>query len=74
MEETDLFIKRCFLGIYHRSNFYLGTGDAAVNKTGVVPNSPLFLFMTMPAAYGSSWARDQIRAAAEIYTTGSLTY
>ena len=32
----------------------------------------LFVFMAAPAAYGSSWARGKIRAAAEAYATATL--
>jgi len=29
--------------------------------------------LAIPAAYGSSWARDQIRATAAVYTTAAAT-
>ena len=68
--------------VRHGSEAHAVEGDSMISMTHCTFQTPfpavegwmfLFIFLLPPAAYGSSQARGQIRAAAETYTTATAT-
>ena len=47
---------------------------ASVNLAFLLFKRNAFSFLATPMVYGSSWARDRIRAAAVTYTTAAETW